>query len=290
MSADIRSFGRAARASLTLALLALIGASYGVWAPLAKAETVVFTPIKLPTIGGTTVEGEVLRLNPGTWSTPPASTVDQWQRCDHSGNKCSSIEHAKGQTYRLTAADVGFTIRVGENATNAAGAVTPAISEPTAVVQAGGKPGGKPGGGSGGGVPPVSCCGTPQHESPANIKSLLARQLLPSGKPASISSLLRHGGLSMSFTLPQAGALTVQWYFLPRGAKLSGRGKAKPVLVATGRATLEAAKGVRLQIKLTARGKQLLGHTKRIHLDAKGTFAAKSGAAVSAARAFTLKR
>lgn len=288
MSAELRSLRRAARVSLTLALA---GASYGAWAPLAQAESVVFTPITLPTISGTTVEGEVLQLKPGTWSAPPASTVDQWQRCDRSGNKCSSIEHARGQTYRLTAADVGFTIRAGENAQNASGAVTPAISEPTAVVQArgGGKPGGNSGGG-GGNTPPPSCCGSPAHESPAKIKSLLARQLLPSGKASSISALLRHGGVKMSFTLPRAGALVVQWYFLPRGAKLSGKRKAKPVLVAAGRATLTAGKSARLQIKLSARGKQLLGHARRILLDAKGTFAAKGGAAVSAARAFTLKR
>jgi hypothetical protein len=291
MSADLRSFRRAARTSLALIPLALTGATYGVGPSLAQAET-VFTPIKLPTISGAAVEGEVLQLKPGTWSTPPASAVNQWQRCDRSGNKCSSIEHAKGQTYRLTNADVGFTIRVGESAKNASGAVTPAISEPTSVVQAGGKPGGKPGGGGSGGgsAPPVSCCGTPAHEGPPGIKSLLARQLVPSGKADSIPALLRHGGLSMSFTLPRAGTLVVQWYFPPRGTKLSGRGRAKPVLVAAGRATLTAAKGVRLEIKLTARGRQLLGHTRRIRLAAKGTFAPKGGAAVSAARAFTLKR
>jgi hypothetical protein len=262
--------------------------------PPAQAET-VFTPVSLPTISGTAVEGEVLKETHGAWSSQPVSYVDQWQRCDSSGNKCESISNATGQTYRLTAADVGFTIRVGENAKNTNGAVTPAVSEPTAVVKAratgkhGGESGGSGGGGHGG-APPVSCCGTPAHVSPAEIKSLLARQLAPSGRADSISTLLRHRGLSMSFTFPEAGTLVVRWYFVQPAMKHGRRKQARPILVAAGQATFTAAKTVKVRIRLTAPGRRLLRHARKVRLEAKGTFAAKGEAAVSAARAFALKR
>jgi hypothetical protein len=287
------SSGQGARTRLALALVVpvAIAANAGALASPAQAET-VFTPLTVPTISGTAVEGEALQMKPGTWSTPPASSVVQWQRCNRSGNDCTSIEGAKSQTYRLTAADVGSTIRVAESAKNASGAVTPTLSEPTAVIQAhaAGGSGEKSGQGGGGNSPPGSCCGTPTHKSSATIQSLLARQLAPSGKAGRIAVLLRHRGLNMSFTLPKAGTLVVRWYFLPTGAKLSSKGRAKPVLVAAGKVTLTAAKSARIKIKLTARGRQLLRHATRIHLEAKGTFSPKGGAGVSATRAFTLKR
>jgi hypothetical protein len=291
MSAELRSFVRAMRTSLALIPLTVTGATCSIGTSSAQAE-VVFTPITLPAISGKAVEGEVLQMTHGTWSTPPASYVDQWQRCNGSGNDCASIEHANGQTYRLTAADVGFTIRVGESAKNANGAVTPAVSEPTAVVQARatGNGGERGGGGGGGGSPPGSCCGTRAHVSPAKIKTLLARQLTPSGKMDSISALLRHRGLNMSFTLPEAGTLVVRWYFVPPGAKLARKMNDKPILAAAGEATFTSAGTVRVKVRLTAHGRKLLRHATKIRLEAKGTFAAKGEMAVSAVKRFALKR
>jgi hypothetical protein len=89
----------------------------------------------------------------------------------------------------------------------------------------------------------------------------------------------------MSFKLPQAGALLVKWYLVSSRGKLE-----QTTVVATGQATLTAAKAASVSIKLTARGRKLLTHATRIHLEAKGSFTARGGAAVGSLRGFTLKR
>ena len=81
-----------------------------------------------PTISGTAQQGQMLTALDGSWTNSPTSFAHQWQRCDASGSNCSAIAGATGQTYTLTAADVGSTIRVQETASNAAGAGTPVSS------------------------------------------------------------------------------------------------------------------------------------------------------------------
>lgn len=283
LSTAPRSYGPTVRALLLLLALMAVAAIAGVGSSQAQAEG-VFTNLSLPTITGTPTEGQILSEAHANWSAPPASYAYQWQRCNSTGADCNSIPKARMQSYRLTAADVGFTIRVGEDASDAAGAVTPSMSEPTAVVQALTTGGGSGGGGgpSGGGGPPVSCCDRPAHVSPAEIKTSLARQLAPSGKAASISALLKHGGLRVSFKLPEAGTLVVKWYLVPS--------RAKPEPVAAGQATLTAGKTVGVSIRLTAQGRALLEHAGKIHLEATGTFAAKGETAIRATRKFALKR
>jgi hypothetical protein len=95
-----------------------------------------------PTISGNPLEGEVLTANRGQWSgTQPLSFAYQWQRCDRSGGSCSNIANATGQTWRLTSAAVGSTIRIRVTATNRRGSTT-TISRATGVVAAAG-PGGQ---------------------------------------------------------------------------------------------------------------------------------------------------
>ncbi|MGO9750197.1 MAG: beta strand repeat-containing protein [Solirubrobacteraceae bacterium] len=90
----------------------------------------------LPTITGSTIEGQTLTEAHGTWTNNPTSYGYQWEDCDISGNNCSNIPGATSQTYQLTANDVGHTLRVQETATNAGGTSTPATSAQTAVVTA----------------------------------------------------------------------------------------------------------------------------------------------------------
>lgn len=274
----------AARTSLALIVLVMAGVGP------ASARADVFTDISPPTISGSAVEGETLSETHATWSTPPSSYYVQWQRCASSGNRCQSIEHATAQTYRLTSADVGFTIRASESATNSSGAVTPSVSDPTAVVQAraSGNNGGEPGHGGGSNPPPGNTA--PTHVGSAEIKTLLARQLVPSGRAASISRLLKSGSLSMSFKLPEAGTLVVGWYLVPAGAKLASKTTAKPILVAAGQVKFAAAGTLVVRLRLTAQGRKLLGHAKKIRLTAKGAFTAKGEAAASTTKSFTLKR
>lgn len=87
------------------------------------------TPV---TVSGTAQEGQTLHATAGTWDGSPTPSLNlQWQRCQEAD--CQNIADATGADYMLTAQDVGFTIRVVEQATNAAGTGTIA-TEPSAVV------------------------------------------------------------------------------------------------------------------------------------------------------------
>src|SRR5262245_52895731 len=89
-----------------------------------------------PTISGTTLRGEVMHSDPGSWTgTKPISFAYQWQRCSAKGASCSDIGGAKDRDYRLTSADVGRTVRVVVKASNSSGSST-AASSPSAVVAA----------------------------------------------------------------------------------------------------------------------------------------------------------
>jgi hypothetical protein len=86
-----------------------------------------------PTISGTPAEGATLTGTNGSWTHGPTSYAFVWYRCDRNGNNCSSISGARSNTYRLTSADVGATLRLRVTAGNSEGS-TSATSVPTGVV------------------------------------------------------------------------------------------------------------------------------------------------------------
>jgi hypothetical protein len=87
-----------------------------------------------PAVSGTAQEGQTLTASNGTWKgTNPITFTYQWLRCDAAGGNCGSIAGATGQTYKLTSADVGHTVRVNVTGKNARGSST-ATSDATAVV------------------------------------------------------------------------------------------------------------------------------------------------------------
>jgi hypothetical protein len=86
----------------------------------------------LPTISGTAQDGQTLAADPGSWSgSAPIAYVYQWQRC--SLGLCVDILGASGESYQLTAADLGSTIRVQVTGSNTAGEATQS-SDPTSIV------------------------------------------------------------------------------------------------------------------------------------------------------------
>lgn len=238
---------------------------------------------RLPTIAGTRIEGQTLSEAHGLWTNNPTSYSYQWQRCDGAGSSCLSITGVTGSSYTLTSADVGSTMRVQETATNSEGTSQPAASAATAVVQAGTSGGSSSGGGSTGSgtAAPVATI------SSAQIRGLLMGLLKPSGKPATIGSLLKHGGLSLSVKALEAGTLSVQWLYVPKGAKIA---KVKALLVATGKLSFAAPGTGKLTLRLTVAGRRLLRLAKRVSLTAKGTFVASDGAATSVTSKLVVRR
>jgi hypothetical protein len=88
-----------------------------------------------PTLSGSPVEGSTLTATNGTWTgTEPLRFVYRYLRCDKDGGGCFVGGTTTQKTYRVTAADVGNTIRVRVTASNADGSQN-ATSAPTAIIR-----------------------------------------------------------------------------------------------------------------------------------------------------------
>jgi hypothetical protein len=89
----------------------------------------------LPTVSGTDVQGSVLTATPGTWTGYPSfGFTYTWQRCPASGEGCTMLTTAHATTYTLTAADVGYSMRIYIQAQGAGGYAV-ARSAGTPIVQ-----------------------------------------------------------------------------------------------------------------------------------------------------------
>jgi hypothetical protein len=86
-----------------------------------------------PTVTGTAIVGEQLRVGNGTWTPAPTSVSRQWQRCNADGDGCLNISGATGATYGVRSADVGKRLRALVTAHTSSGATT-AVSNATDVV------------------------------------------------------------------------------------------------------------------------------------------------------------
>jgi fibronectin type 3 domain-containing protein len=108
-----------------LCVLALPGQAWAATPPVNAA---------IPTVSGTAREGQTLTASSGSWGgSLPIAYAYAWQRCDPSGARCSAIARADNPTYRLTASDVGHTVRVKVTASNSAGGSS-VFSAPSGVV------------------------------------------------------------------------------------------------------------------------------------------------------------
>lgn len=87
-----------------------------------------------PGVAGTPLVGQTLTETAAAWSGSPTAFSYQWERCNAAGAACTAIPGATAQTYTLSAADRGRTIRVAEGAANAVGSGSPATSAQTAAI------------------------------------------------------------------------------------------------------------------------------------------------------------
>ncbi|MES1248845.1 MAG: hypothetical protein ABUS54_14355, partial [Actinomycetota bacterium] len=89
-----------------------------------------------PAIGGTALPGRQLTANIGSFDgDTPVATSFHWYRCNANGARCHAIPGATKITYFPTADDVGFTLELIVDASNAYGKLT-AASPPTDTVAA----------------------------------------------------------------------------------------------------------------------------------------------------------
>jgi hypothetical protein len=98
---------------------------------LQEAFTVANTTA--PTISGTQTQGQVVSVDEGVWAGVPSTFTYSWSRCDISGANCTAITDATANTYTVTAADAGSTLRVTVTGTNSFSSQQ-GISSATAVV------------------------------------------------------------------------------------------------------------------------------------------------------------
>jgi hypothetical protein len=87
-----------------------------------------------PSTIGDAITGSVLTATSGDWAGDATFTF-QWQLCEQPSASCADIAGATAQTYAVSDADVGFSLRVAVTAANRFGAAT-VPSAPTAVVEA----------------------------------------------------------------------------------------------------------------------------------------------------------
>jgi hypothetical protein len=105
---------------------------------LCSAPPIVleFPPVSTspPSIAGKAQLNQTLTETHGTWSGSPTSFSYQWEDCSGPLPACTAIPGATSQTYTLISSDAGHTIRVTENARNAAGTGAAVSSKLTNIV------------------------------------------------------------------------------------------------------------------------------------------------------------
>ncbi len=196
----------------------------------------------MPSISGNPRQGRTLSASRGVWGNGSTSFAYRWQRCKETVQSCSAISGATRRSYKLIAADIGSTVRVLVTATNSAGDTQAPSTR----------------------VGPIA----PRLASLPEIREAMSIALVPRGKAARISALLKNRGYLFSFHSPAAGRLRVSWYL--RGSKALGD---KRVLVARASASFPRAKTVKIRLVLNARGKALLAGAERLTLVGHGRFA-----------------
>lgn len=123
----------------------------------------------------------------------------------------------------------------------------------------------------------------------AQLRALLRRALVPSGRRARIAALLQHGGYAFSLTALSAGRLTIGWYIVPPGAHLA-RVRRTPILIATATTSFAHAGAAPVKLRLTRRGRARLMGARKLRVTAQGTLTARGTNAVMADSAFVLTR
>ena len=236
--------------------------------------------------GGSTYvrAGDVLAVTGhlGWDAADPSGFSHAWEASDLFSGVSTIL--AAGTTYTVTDADAGKLITVLETASNEAGSSQgrSGVGSVT-VLRPGEQPPGTPG------APTLT-------DVDARRATFARANPVPTGPGAKIKRLLALRGYTYTLADPGvSGRVTVQWYSVPRGAKVSAAAR-KPVLVATGTATgKRPGAALKLKVKLNGAGTKLLKRAKRTQrLTAKVTVAPKvailGGPPLTKITTFTVRR
>jgi hypothetical protein len=231
-------------------------------------------------------------------STDPTGGASAWDvtKVDSSSDDAGALDGA------VTCASTQFCMLVDQAGNALFGTPTPGYVPPTSTPPTS-PPSPPPAGpGSAPTTPPASSTTTTTPSSVparpaaktrivtrAQIAALLAGDLVPKGRGASIGVVRSRGDYTMVFGAAEAGVARVAWYARAPVAHAARRTTLAPTLVASGRASVSSTGDAKLVVRLTVAGKRLLSHAKRLALTAKGTFTPTGGAPISETRTFELR-
>jgi hypothetical protein len=122
------------------------------------------------------------------------------------------------------------------------------------------------------------------------LKAAIASTPATGGRATKIGTLLKRGGLTLTFSSSEPGTLLIQWWQVPSGAHLAKSGKRKPALVAQGQAVFSSAGTGKVKIVLTRDGRRLLAHASKLKLTTRGRFTPVAHPAISATGVLTLRQ
>jgi hypothetical protein len=132
---------RRSRVQIWLPPVALVAVTVALLVPALGSARAQSGPVntKEPQISGSTAVGDTLSGTTGEWTGNPTSFKFNWRRCPPDGGQgagnCDGIVDGPDNTYTLTSADVGFTIRLQVKAFDSSGGkMGTATSNATAVV------------------------------------------------------------------------------------------------------------------------------------------------------------
>ncbi len=122
--------------------------------------------------------------------------------------------------------------------------------------------------------------------TPAQIAAALQAVLSAKGKAAQIGALLKHAGTSVGFSAPEAGTLSIQWLYRPKG---SGAKHKALILVASGRLVFSHVGAAKVHVTLTTQGRRLLKAAWSLPILVKSSFTPSGGKPLTITRQLVLR-
>ncbi len=224
--------------------------------------------VTVPTISGSPVDGQTLTVTHGSWTHAPTSYRDEWGRCANSEiESCHTV--AMGQSYTLSASDLGYELRVRESASNENGGEQFAISAPTATVTG---PTGTHSGGLVDSVPPPPAF-TPVSPPAGRVAGYQESIPVPDAKLASTAlEASASGAVAVKVSCPTgvsscSGAVTLRTLnAVSTSSGRAGHSKKAILTLASGSFTVAGGRVKTVTLHLSEKGRALLSRSHELRV------------------------